>query len=127
MEQTIYPMIAYENAAAAMRWLVRCFGFVERKRILGFSGDVVHGELELAGGIVMVASPTPNYRSPLHHAESCEDAQKWQAVPWIIDSVLIYVDDLHAHFNTAKAEGVRFLSELESGGAGFQYRALDVE
>jgi uncharacterized glyoxalase superfamily protein PhnB len=29
MPQNIVPMIAYEDAAAAMDWLVRVFGFVK--------------------------------------------------------------------------------------------------
>ena len=28
-DQTVFPMMAYEDAAAAMDWLVRAFGFVD--------------------------------------------------------------------------------------------------
>ena len=43
-EQTVFPMMAYEDAAAAMDWLVRAFGFVERRRMTDKQGRVVHGE-----------------------------------------------------------------------------------
>src|ERR1051325_3146176 len=86
-DQTIFPMIAYENAAAAMDRLVRAFGFTERRRMTDQQGRVVHGELELSESIVMVASPTPDYRGPKSHAESCEQARRWSAVPWVIDGV----------------------------------------
>src|SRR5262249_11290693 len=97
-EQTVFPMIAYEDAAAAMDWLVRAFGFTERRRMADQQGRVVHGELELSGNIVMVASPTPEYRSPKSHTESCEQARRWSAVPWVIDGVLVFVDDVDAHY-----------------------------
>jgi len=125
--QTIYPMIAYENAAAAMDWLVKAFGFRERCRILSDGGVVSHGELELSGNIVMVATPTPDYRGPARHAESCEQARRWSSVPYIIDGCLVYVDDVDAHFQTAQAAGATILSGLENGGAGRQYRAADME
>jgi len=61
-DQTVFPMMAYEDAAAAMDWLVRAFGFVERRRMTDKQGRVVHGELELSGNTVMGASPTPDYQ-----------------------------------------------------------------
>jgi len=120
-------MIAYEDAAAAMDWLVRAFGFTERRRMADQQGRVVHGELELSGNIVMVASPTPEYRSPKSHTESCEQARRWSAVPWVIDGVLVFVDDVDAHYNKALAAGSTMLSGIEEGGPGRRYRAADLE
>jgi uncharacterized glyoxalase superfamily protein PhnB len=125
--QTIFPMIAYENAAAAMDWLVTAFGFIEKRRILGQDGRVAHGELELSGNLVMVATPTPDYQGPRRHAELCEAARRWSTVPYIIDGALVYVDDVEAHFRRAEAAGATVLSNLEVGGAGKQYRAADIE
>ncbi|HEY2361930.1 MAG TPA: VOC family protein [Candidatus Angelobacter sp.] len=126
-DQTVFPMMAYENAAAAMDWLVRAFGFVERRRMTNEQGRVVHGELELSGNTVMVASPTPDYQGPKHHAENCELARQWLKVPWVIDGVLVFVDDIDSHFTRARHEGATMLSEIESGGPGRLYRAADVE
>lgn len=127
MTQTIYPMIAYADAAAAMDWLERAFGFRQGRRITNNEGLVTHGELELSGAKVFVATPTKNYQGPKRHAEGCEAARRWSVVPWIIDGVLVYVDDVEAHFRAAKAAGATILSELETGGAGRQYRAADFE
>jgi uncharacterized glyoxalase superfamily protein PhnB len=129
MPQNVFPMIAYEDedAAAAMDWLIKAFGFKERRRTKGKDGRVVHGELELSGGVVMVASPTADYQGPKRHAEACEAARRWSAVPWIIDGVLVYVDDIDAHLRRAKEAGASMLSGLETGGAGRQYRAMDLE
>jgi uncharacterized glyoxalase superfamily protein PhnB len=126
-EQTVFPMIAYEDAAAAMDWLVHAFGFTERRRMTDKQGRVVHGELELSGNVVMVASPTPDYQSPKTHAESCPQARQWLTVPWVIDGVLVFVDDIDSHFIQAGKAGARMLSEIESGGPGRLYRAADVE
>ena len=120
-------MIAYENAAAAMDWLVRAFGFSERRRMTDKQGRVVHGELELSGNVVMVASPTPDYRSPKNHGEACPQARQWLAAPWVIDGVMVFVDDVDAHFRRAGREGATMLSGIEDGGPGRLYRAADPE
>jgi len=127
MSQTVFPMIAYENAGAAMDWLMRAFGFRERRRMIDKEGRVVHGELELSGSLVMMASPTPAYQSPKRHAESCEQARRWLEVPWVIDGVLIYVDDIDEHFRKAQAAGADLLSGIETGGPGRLYRVADIE
>ena len=126
-EQTVFPMMAYEDAAAAMDWLVRAFGFVERRRMTDKQGRVVHGELELSGNTVMVASPTPDYQGPKRHAETCEQARLWLKVPWVIDGVLVFVDDVDSHFTRARREGAAMLSEIENGGPGRLYRVADLE
>ena len=120
-------MIAYENAAMAMTWLVRAFGFIERSRMTDQQGRVVHGELELSGSVVMLASPTSEYRSPKNHAETCDQARRWSAVPWVIDGVLVMVDDVDAHYKNALAAGAMMLSGIEEGGPGRRYRAADLE
>jgi uncharacterized glyoxalase superfamily protein PhnB len=125
--QTVIPMISYEDGIAALEWLVKAFGFRERARISDPAGRLMHGELEVGDGLVMLASPTPDYEGPKRHRESCERARKWSSVPWIIDGVLVQVDDLDAHFERAKASGATILSEIEDGPPGRRYRAEDPE
>ena len=46
----------------------------------------------------------------------------------MIDGVLVYVDDVAAHFARAREAGATLLSEVESGpGGGLLYRAEDLE
>ena len=125
--QTVIPMITYEDGIAALEWLVKAFDFRERTRICDPTGRLMHGELEVGDGLVMLASPTPDYEGPKRHRESCERARKWSSVPWIIDGVLVQVDDLDAHFERAKASGATILSEIEDGPPGRRYRAEDPE
>jgi uncharacterized glyoxalase superfamily protein PhnB len=120
-------MLSYEDGIAALDWLSNAFGFRERARLTWPDGRLSHGEMEAGGGLIMLASPTPDYEGPRRHREVCERARKWSAVPWIIDGVLVYVDDLDAHFKRAKAAGATILSEIEEGPPGRRYRAEDVE
>jgi uncharacterized glyoxalase superfamily protein PhnB len=125
--QAVVPMIAYEDGVAALEWLARAFGFRERARMLEPDGRLSHGEMEAGAGLIMLAAPSPDYEGPKRHRESCAPARKWSSVPWIVDGVLVYVDDVDAHFERAKAEGAAILSDLEDGFPGRRYRAEDLE
>ena len=125
--QQIVPMIAYEDAAGAIDWLINAFGFRELTRMTDEHGRIGHAELELGGGIIMLASPTPDYQSPRRHREVCEPARKWSAVPWVIDGVMVQVDDANAHYRQAKDAGATILSDPEDQPYGRVYRAEDPE
>ena len=124
---TVIPMIAYEDGVAALEWLAKAFGFRERARQIGVDGKLSHGEMEAGDGVIMLGTPTPDYESPKHHRETCDQARKWSTVPWIIDGVLVYVDNLDAHFARAKAAGATILSEIQEDSAGRRYRTEDLE
>jgi uncharacterized glyoxalase superfamily protein PhnB len=126
-EQTVVPMVAYADGVAAMDWLVRVFGFRERARLLDNAGRLAHGELVAGDGLIMLATPTPDYEGPRQHREHCERARRWSDVPWVIDGVLVRVDDVTAHFGSAQREGARILSPLEAGPPAARYRAEDLE
>ena len=123
----VIPMIAYENGPRAMDWLARAFGFRERARMLGQDGRLTHGEMEAGDGLIMLATPSPQYQAPKRHREACEIVARWSEVPYIIDGVLVYVDDVAAHFERAKAAGAEMLSPVEEGGEGKRYRVEDLE
>jgi len=125
--QGVVPMIAYENGPAAMDWLASAFGFQEMTRMLGSEGTLAHGEMETGDGLIMLATPSPDYESPKRHREACEAARKWSTVPWVIDGVLVFVDDIGEHFARAKRSGANVLSEPEDGPPGKRYRVEDIE
>jgi uncharacterized glyoxalase superfamily protein PhnB len=126
----ITPMIAYEDVAAALAWLATAFGFQEREgtRFTSDDGRITHAEMELEDGVIMLANPTPDYQSPKHHAEVCEQANKWLAVPYVIDGLHVFVDAVDDHFAQAKAGGATLLSEPEDQQYGERvYRVADLE
>jgi PhnB protein len=120
-------MLSYEDGVKAIEWLCTVFGFTEQTRWLDDSGRLSHGEITMGSGMIMLASPTPDYQSPKHHREHCSAAARWSTVPYVIDGVLVYVDDIEKHFNAAVAGGARILSPIETGGPGTRYRAEDLE
>jgi uncharacterized glyoxalase superfamily protein PhnB len=125
---TVIPMLAYEDGVAALDWLSQAFGFRERARRTDASGRLTHGELEAGDGLIMLASPTPVYQGPRRHREHCAAAASWSRVPYIIDGVLVEVDDVDGHCKRARAAGASILSEPANQGEGFrQYRAEDLE
>ncbi len=127
MSQTVFPFISYADTGAAMDWLTRAFGFREQTRHTDDRGRVMHGELELSGNVVMVAQPSPHYQGPKRHAQTCKAARRWSAVPWVIDGVLVLVDDVKSHFQRARAAGATILTGIEKTGAGRGYRCADCE
>lgn len=125
--QGVIPMLAYEAGEAAMDWLATAFGFREISRMVDDAGRLAHGEMETGYGVIMLASPTPDYESPERHRKTCEAARKWSEVPWVVDGIMVLVDDVDAHYSRAKTAGARILSEPETGFPGKRYRAEDIE
>jgi len=123
----VIPMIAYEDGPTAMDWLSSAFGFKERARMLDKDGRLGHGEMQAGGGVIMLATPTPDYEAPRHHREGCEPAQKWSTVPFIVDGVLVYVDNVDTHFARAKQRGAVIITDVEADQYGKRYRAEDPE
>jgi PhnB protein len=124
---SVIPMLSYEDGIAALDWLHRAFGFRVTARLTTPDGRLSHGEMTAGNGLIMLASPTPEYRGPRRHREECEQARKWSAVPWIVDGVLVYVNDLDRHFDRASLAGATILSAIEEGPPGRRYRAEDLE
>ena len=115
--QRVFPYLAYEDAAAAVEWLCRVFGF-ERVDVQTIpDGRVVHAALSLQGGQIMLASlfDGGGYRSP----------NGLDALP---SHVLIHVDDVEAHFRQAKAAGANILyGPKDQPWGGRLYEATDLE
>ncbi|MGI6368468.1 MAG: VOC family protein [Anaerolineae bacterium] len=125
--QFIVPMLDYEDGIAAMEWLCRAFGFEERGRIVEADGRLSHGDLVLGSRRVLLASPSPDYRSPRNRRQDDAREQRLAALPWVIDGVLVYVDDVDAHYARALAEGAIILTPPQDEGVGRLYRAEDPE
>ena len=126
-KQSIIPMLSYEDGVTAIEWLCNVFGFSETARMLGENGELAHGEITMNDNIIMLACPTPDYQSPNKHRQTCKAADNWYQSPYIINGVLVYVDDVEAHYKNAKKMGATILSELEAGFPGTRYRAEDLE
>ena len=106
----ICPYLFYEDADAAIEFLVRAFGFKERMRMSDGDGRVTHAELELADGVVMLGTP-PDF-------ERSRDT----------GLVHVYVDDVDAHCAHAREAGAEIARELADQDYGDRnYGAKDPE
>ena len=84
-------------------------------------------ELELGGAVVMLGWPGPQYEGPAHHARHCETARRWAEVPFIIDGVMVDVDDVDGHCERARQAGATILREPQDEPYGRLYNAADLE
>jgi uncharacterized glyoxalase superfamily protein PhnB len=121
-------MLSYEDAGRAADWLSEAFGFEQSERFEN-EGVVTHVTLTLGDAMVFAGNPGADYRSPLSLAAESEAARKMLETPYVVDGVMVYVDDVDAHFERARSAGGRILSELEDNPAAGQrqYRAEDLE
>jgi uncharacterized glyoxalase superfamily protein PhnB len=121
-------MLSYEDVGRAADWLVEAFGFEAAERYED-EGVVTHVTLLLDGGVLFVGWPGPDYRSPKSLAAESEAARRMLETPYVVDGVMVYVDDVDGHCERARTAGARILSEPEDNpDAGQrQYRAEDPE
>jgi uncharacterized glyoxalase superfamily protein PhnB len=125
---TVVPMPTYEDVAAASAWLCEAFGFEERGRFSGDDGTVTTAIVHVpGGGVLMLGRTGPDYQSPRRHRDTCEAARRWHQVPYVVDGVLVTVDDVDQHSARARAAGALILTEPEDTPHGRHYRAEDLE
>jgi uncharacterized glyoxalase superfamily protein PhnB len=127
MDHRATPMLSYEDVASAADFAIEAFGFRQRgARLTDDDGRVTHVELERHGAVVMFGWPGPDYRDPRTHARMCADAEAWMSTPFVVDGVLITVDDVDAHRADAAARGAEIIRELEDVPPGRLYAAADL-
>ena len=128
MTQRIVPFLGYEDAAAAIEWLGRAFGFVENRAARHeANGAITHAELELGGAEIYLSTPR-DYASPRTMRETSDVARRAYDNPWVIDGHFVEVDDVAAHYARAVAAGATILREPEEPEIGFRiYSAEDPE
>jgi len=115
---SIYPRLAYRDEVAALDFLIRAFGLVERRESRMEHPDGMLAWLELGDGVVMIGRAGEERHglySPLEAGVSTA-------------MVNAYVHDIDAHCRRAEAEGARIVTPLEDMFWGDRrYEALDLE
>ena len=127
MSNDVGPMMSYRNGVDALEWLVAAFGFTEHLRMVADDGRLENAELGAGSGLIMLATPSSDYEGPLHHRGHCETSARWQEVPYLVDGILVTVDDVEAHCSRARENGATILTNVESTENGKRYRAEDLE
>ncbi|MHB8417438.1 MAG: VOC family protein [Myxococcales bacterium] len=101
----ISAAVYYEDPARAIDFLAKAFGFEVKVRHEE-GGVIVHSELALPGGLVMVGG----LRS-VGHPEAAWRRSPKQLGGGNTQSLFIYVDDADAHCAHARAAGAKIVSE----------------
>jgi uncharacterized glyoxalase superfamily protein PhnB len=113
MTQRITPYLCYEEVDAALDFLSRAFGFQEVLRFTGAEGYVNHAEMHLGDGVIFLGDPGDDYKNPKRLGQDTV-------------GIYVYVDDVDAHYDRARAAGaeiVRDPSDEEYGDR--RYDAVD--
>jgi PhnB protein len=111
----IIPYIFYRDIPAALDWLARAFGFVEVMRT-GTPRGGMHGEMTLDGRKIMMGQGLREKRM-LSAAET----------PAATQGVFIYLDDVDAHYERARAAGAEIEKAPEDLPYGRSYTARDLD
>ncbi len=127
MSDDVVPMMSYRNGVEALDWLIAAFGFTEHVRMVADDGRLEHAELGAGSGIIMLATPSVDYEGPSLHRRHCDASARWQEVPYLVDGILVTVDDVEAHCSRARDHGATILTNVESTANGKRYRAEDLE
>lgn len=97
-----YPRIShylnYEDTGAMLEWLARAFGLTPRHTMRDGEGVVVHAEMALEEGVVMLDSPGGSFRNPKHLGQ-------------VTQSLYVYIDDVEGHCERARAAGAEIIEE----------------
>ena len=118
----MYARLAYEDELAAVDWLVRVFGFTERREARMEPDRDDWGTLswlELGDGVVMIGRSG----AELHGIYS--PRATGGKVTCMIN---VFVDDIDAHYERAVAEGAEITAEIHDAFFGYRrYEARDHE
>jgi PhnB protein len=115
---SIYPRLAYRDEVAALDFLTRAFGLVERRESRMDQPGGMLAWLEIGDGVVMIGRAGEER----HGLFSPLDVGAPTA------AVNVYVHDIDAHYHRAESEGAQIVTPLEDMFWGDRrYEALDLE
>lgn len=118
MTQTIFPILRYDKARAAIGWLEKAFGFELVFSVPPEGVTVRHARLMLADNIIMVGSSREDeasFKSPL-------------IVGVMTQALCVYISEIDAHYKKAKTAGAEIVIALQETDFGTkEYHALDCE
>jgi uncharacterized glyoxalase superfamily protein PhnB len=104
---TVIPGAMYQNAPAAIDWLCAAFGFERHAVYPGKGNTIMHAELVLDGGMLMLGTARPGAHEP---------------------GISLIMEDADAVYQRAMAAGAEIVEEIGDkpyGGRGFVCRDLE--
>lgn len=121
IHSSVTPSMSYRDAPAAIDWLCEVFGFARHAVYPAPDGSIMHAELTLGGGMIMLGSmKDTEYHRLLRQPDQMGGIET--------RSICLVVDDADAAYARAKAAGAQITFEIEDkpyGGRGFACRDLE--
>ena len=113
----ISPSLFYDDAAGAIDWLCKAFGFEVRLRIEGENGRIEHSELTFGEGMIMVGQSgtdaLPAFRARGRSPKAVDGVYT--------QSLCVFVDEVDSHCARARAAGAVIYAEPEVHDYGPDY------
>ncbi len=115
----ISSAVFYNDAAKAIDWLCRVFGFEVRLKVEGEGGRIEHSELTFGDGLVMVgqAGGHSGRSNPL----PCGSPLSVGGIN--TQALLVQVEDADTHCESARARGAKIVDEPTTHDYGEDYWA----
>ena len=116
-KSTVIPGLRYRDAPAAIDWLCRVLGFSANLVVPGNGGAILHAQLTLGSGMVMLGSERDDAHGELMSVPGPGGANT--------QSAYVVVDDPEAAHERAVAAGAEIVSPLDNpeyGGTFFACR-----
>lgn len=111
--QSIYPVVRYKDARAAIRWLTTVMGFDENVVYPGEGESIAHAQLQLGGDIVMLGSAKD---------DAYGENPKSSGSVYIALEGPTAIDAAYARAKAAGADIIRELEETDYGSREFGVR-----
>src|SRR5215468_9972423 len=113
----ISSAIFYQDAAKAIDWLCRAFGFELRLKVEGEGGRIEHSELVFGEGLVGVSSTGGKSTRPVPHPGKSPRAVGGANT----QTIAVIVDDADAHCARARAAGAKIVEPPTTNDYGDDY------
>ena len=99
----VTPYLIVDGADAAIQFYTRAFGAKERMRMGGPDGKIGHAEIDIGGGLVMLADEHPEM-----------DARGPKTIGGTPVTISLYVEDVDAVFQAALDAGATELRAVQN-------------
>ncbi|MEO1446178.1 MAG: VOC family protein [Cyanobacteria bacterium J06635_11] len=113
---TVIPTLRYQDAAAAIEWLCKAFGFEKHLIVPGENGTIDHAQLVFGNGMIMLGSARDDELGRL---------QRPPGENVVSQSPYIVVEDVDKHYECAIAAGAKIVIEIKDedyGGRDYSCR-----
>ena len=104
MPATIIPALRYRDAAAAIEWLCRAFGFEKHLVVPGENGAIAHAQLTFGNGMIMLGSGRDGDYNKLIVSPD--------AAGGVTQAAYIVVAEVDEHYARAKEAGAEIVIDI---------------